>query len=110
MGMAAIPGQMHERLWHEGGTQPMLPSELLYHEFEERVAIGRQERVVIGPVHFELAVCVLVIALIRPPAEPEHCVANRPDQLVVTQQRRLVVAWLCLSVIAVAHCPPVRAQ
>jgi hypothetical protein len=110
MRVATAPGQMHERLWHEGCAQPVLPSELLDHEFEEHVAIGRHERVVIGPVHLELAVCVLVIALIRPPAEPEHRVANRPDQLVVTQQRCLVVARLCLSVITVAHCLPVRAQ
>src|ERR1700719_1498249 len=70
MRVATAPGQMHERLWHEGCAQPVLPSELLDHEFEEHVAIGRHERVVIGPVHLELAVCVLVIALIRPPAEP----------------------------------------
>jgi hypothetical protein len=84
VGVAATPGQMHERLWHEGGAQPMPLGELLDHEFEEHVAIGGHERVVIGRVQLELTVCVLVIALVRPPAEPEHRVANRLDQLVVT--------------------------
>src|SRR6266436_4189274 len=54
MSVAAISGQMHKRLWHKGGTQPMLLGELFDHEFKEDVAIGSDERIVIGPVHLEL--------------------------------------------------------
>src|SRR5271166_3914532 len=98
MGVAAIAGQMHERLWHEGGAQPMLASQLLDHEFEKDVAIGGDQRVVIGPIHLELAVGVLVIALIRRPAELEHRVADGTDQLVSAQECGLVVARLRLPV------------
>ena len=79
MGVAAIPGQMHERLRHEGGTQPVLPRQFFDHEFEEHVAIGGDQRVVVSPVHLELAVGVFVVALIGSPAEPQHCVADRAD-------------------------------
>src|ERR1700761_4326817 len=110
MGMATISGKVHERFRHKGGAQPVLPSQLPYHEFKENMSIGGGERVVIGPVHFELTVCILVITLIRPPAEPKHCVADCADQLIVPQQSCLVVARLCLAVPVVADRRPVRAQ
>src|SRR6516164_1604938 len=106
MRVAAIAGQMHERLGHECGAQPMLPCQFLDHEFEEGVAIGGDQRVVIGPVHLELAVGVLVIALIRRPAELEHRVADGTDQLVSAQERGLVVAGLRLPVQLVGDGPP----
>src|SRR5262249_59784688 len=40
----------------------------------------------------------------------QHCIADSADQLVVPQQRYLVVARLCLPVVVVAHCPAVRTQ
>jgi len=60
----------------------MLPGQLLDHEFEEDVAIGGDQGVIIGPVHLELAVGILVITLIRRPAELQHRIADRPDKVV----------------------------
>src|SRR5260370_16204248 len=95
MGVAAAPGQMHKRLWHEGRAQPMLPSELLDHEFEEHVAIGGHERIVISPIHLEFAGCVLVIALIWPPAHTQNFDTNRPVPIIMYSPRPLVVESVC---------------
>ena len=56
---------------------------------------------VVLPVHLELAVRVLVIVLIRRPAERDHAVADLGDGLVAAHQRLLVVAGLRLRVGAV---------
>ena len=108
--MAAIAGQMHKGLWHKGGAQSVPAGQLLDHEFEEDVAIGSDQRIVISPVHLELAIGVLVIALIRRPTELQHRVADRADQLVSAQQRSLVIAGLRLPVGLVGDCQAVGAQ
>src|SRR6266481_1732465 len=79
MGVTAISGQMHKRFRHKGGTQPMLLGELFDHEFEEHVAICSDERIVIGPVHLELAVCILVITLVGPPAKAQSEASPGPN-------------------------------
>ena len=110
MRVAAIAGQMHERLRHKGGAQSVLPRKLFDHEFEEHVAIGGDQRVVIGPVHLELAVGVLVIALIGRPAELKHRIANRADQLISAQECGLVIAGLRLPVGLVGDREAIRPQ
>ena len=98
MGMAAIAGEIDERLRHEGGAQPVLLGDRAHHIFEEGVAIGGRQRGVELPVHLELAVSVLVIVLIRLPAQRQHGVANLGDHLVAPHQGLLVVARLRLLV------------
>ena len=52
--------------------KPVLLGDRLGHVFEEGVLVGGLERVVILPVHLELAVRVLMVVLVRAPAELEH--------------------------------------
>ena len=52
------------------------------------------QRVVEVPVHLELAVGVLVVVLVGPPAELEHVVADLGDDVVAAHQGLLVVAGL----------------
>ena len=70
--VAAIAGQVLERLRHEGRPQPVLLGDRLHHELEERMLVGGGERIVELPVHLELAVRVLMIVLIGLPAELQH--------------------------------------
>ena len=76
----------------------MLLGDRLHHVFEERMPVGGLERGIVLPVHFELAVGILVIVLIRPPAERDHSVADFGDDFVAAHQRLLVVAGLGLDV------------
>ncbi len=98
MGVAAIAGEVREGLRHEGRAHAVLLGDRLRHVFEEDVAIGGQQSVVIFPVHLELAVRVLVVVLIGLPAEFQHAVADLGDDVVAPHQRLLVVAGLVLGV------------
>ena len=102
MHVAATAGEVEERLWHEGRAQAMLLGDGLDHIFEERHPVGGHERVGELPVHLELAVGVLVVVLVRRPAELEHGIANLADHVVAAHQCRLVVARLRLRVRRVA--------
>ena len=79
----------------------MLLGDRLHHELEERVAVGGDERVGEIPVHLELAVRVLVVVLVRAPAERQHGVADLGDDVVAAHQRLLVVAGLCRGIVFV---------
>ena len=63
--------------------------------------VGGLQRVVILPVHLELAVRVLVVVLIRVPAELQHRVADLADHVVAAHQCLLVVAGLGLMIAGV---------
>ena len=80
--VAPVAGQPLERLRHEGGAKPVPLGHGLDHEFEEGMLVRRRERAVELEVHFELAVRVLVIVLVGPPAELQHVVADFPDHVV----------------------------
>ena len=80
----------------------MLLGDRLDHIFEERHPVGGGQRVGELPVHLELAVGVLVIVLVRRPAELEHGIADLADHVVAAHQRRLVVAGLRLGVRRIA--------
>ena len=101
MRVAAVAGQVRERLRHEGRAQAVLLGDRLDHELEERMTVGGLQRAVVLPVHLELAVRVLVVVLVRPPAERDHAVADLGDGRVAAHQRLLVVAGLRLRVGAV---------
>ena len=60
-------------------------------------AVGGDQRVVVVPVHLELAVGVLMVVLVGLPAELQHGVADLGDDVVAAHQRLLVVAGLGLA-------------
>jgi hypothetical protein len=72
MGVTARAGEVDEGLGHEGGAQAVLFGDRAGHELEERVPVGGHQRAGIGPVHLELAVRVLVVALVGLPAQRQH--------------------------------------
>ena len=86
----------------------MLLRDRFHHVFEERVPVRRLQRGIVFPVHFELAVGILVIVLIRLPAERDHAVADFGDDFVAAHQRLLVVARLGLGIGAVGNRLAVR--
>ncbi len=79
----------------------MLLGDRLHHIFEEGVPVGGLESVVELPVHLELAVGILVVVLIRAPAELEHGVADLGDHVIAPHQRLLVVAGLGLVIAGI---------
>ena len=103
MHMAAIAGEVDEGLRHEGGAKPMLLGDRLHHELEEAELVGRGQRVVEVPVDLELAVGVLMIVLIGPPAEIDHGGADLGDDVEAAHDRRLVVAGLLLRIARVGN-------
>src|SRR5450631_2637401 len=106
MHVASIAGQMRERFWHEGRAHLVLFRDRLHHVFEERVAIRRDQGVIIFPVHFELAVGVFMVVLVRLPAELEHAVADLADDVIAPHQRGLVVTGLaCRSALSLMPVP-----
>ncbi len=103
--MAAVAGQVRERLRHEGRAQAVLLGDRLDHELEEGVPVGGGERVVVFPVHLELAVRVLMVVLVGLPAERQHVVADFGDHVVAAHQRLLVVAGLLGPVVGGRRSP-----
>ena len=71
---------------------------------EWRSAVTR--RVVEVPVHLELAVGVLVVVLVRAPAQLQHVVADLADDVVAAHQGLLVVARLGGVVLVVRDRAP----
>ena len=109
MRVTAVAGQMRKGLGHEGRAIAVILGNGLDHIFEEHMAIGGDQRVGIIPVHFELAVGILVIVLIRVPAEFQHRVADLTDHRKAPHQRLLIVAGLALVVGRVRHAAAVGA-
>jgi hypothetical protein len=86
MRVAAVAGQALEGLRHEGGAQAVLLGDGLHHELEEGMFVGGLQRVVIFPVHLELAVRILMVVLVGLPAERQHVIANLGDHVVAAHQ------------------------
>ena len=59
----------------------MLLGDRLHHEFEEGELIGRGQRVIEIPVDLELAIGVLMVILIGPPAQLNHGCGNFGDHV-----------------------------
>jgi len=89
--------------WSSGARTAGLLRERARHVLEEHDAVRRHKRVVIVPIDLELAVGVLVISLVRPPAKFLHILDERADQIVSAHQRVRVVARLGLHVQRVAE-------
>ena len=92
MEVAAVPGQVRERLGHERRDQPALLRQRLDHVAEEHSPVARGQRVVELEVLLELAVGVLVIGRVVVPPEPRDRLRDRRDEVEVPGQRAHVVA------------------
>ena len=103
MRVATVSTELGEWLWHEACPQSMVFSNRLGHEFEKYMFVRRGQAIVIFPVHFELPVAVLVVILVRVPAQFEHCVTDFPDDVVTPHKCTLVVTGFCLGVAFVRY-------
>ena len=101
MNVAAIAGQVRERLRHECRAHAVLFGYRLCHVLEEGVPVCGHESVVKVPIHLELAVSVLVVALIGLPSQLQHAIADLADDVVPAHEGRLVVAGFRLPVRSV---------
>jgi hypothetical protein len=92
--VAAVAGQVAERLRHERGDAPVLLRERVHHVAEEDGAVAARERVRVGEVLLELAVRVLVVVRVVAPAELVDVARDAGEELVVARQPVEVVAGL----------------
>ena len=94
MEVAAVTGQVTERLGHEGGDQAALLSERLDHVAKEDRPVAGREGVGEVEVLLELAVRVLVVGGVVVPAEPGDVARNLGHEVEVARERAHVVAGL----------------
>ena len=92
MEVAAVAGQVRERLGHERRDQPALLGQRLDHVAVEHSPVARGERVGVLEVLLELAVGVLVVGRVVVPPEPGHRLRDLRDEVEVAGQRAHVVA------------------
>ena len=104
--MTAVACQVGERLGHERRELVALLRHDVDHVAEEDRAIARDEDVVVLEVRLELAVRVLVVVRVVPPAEAVDVLRERRQELVVPVQRLRVVARLVGRVERVVHDEP----
>ena len=103
MRVTTVTGQVAEGFRHEGRTQTVVLGNRFYHVLEEHVLVRSSQRVVVIPVHLELAVGVLVVILVGIPAKLEHAIADFADDRVLAHQRLLIVAGLALRIGGVGN-------
>ena len=92
--VAAVPGQVAERLGHERRQQAALLGECVDHVAEEDRAVAARECVGVREVLLELTVRVLVVVGIVAPAELVDVLRDRGQEVVVPSQAAEVVAGL----------------
>ena len=92
--VAAVAGEVTERLRHEGRDQPALLGERLDHVAEEDGAVAGGERVGELEVLLELAVRVLVVVRVVVPAELRHVARDLRHEVEVARERAHVVTGL----------------
>ena len=100
--MGATAGQMVERLGEERRHHPVLLGDRLHHPAEERVPVGRRQRIGVTPVDLELAVGILVIVGVGVPAQLLHVPDQRRHQIEVAVQGDEVVTGLLEDVEGIA--------
>ncbi len=110
MSVAAITGQPLNRLGHESGAETVLFSHRFCHELEETVLVGCVQRIIVFPVHFKLAVGILMVVLIRTPAQLQHIIANLGDHIIAAHHRLLVIAWLGGGIVFIRDLRPIGGQ
>ena len=104
--VAAIAGQVRERLGHERREQPALLRQRLDHVAEEHRPVARGQRVVELEVLLELTVGVLVVGRVVVPPEPGHRLRDHRDEVEVAGQRAHVVTRLVERVERVGEGDP----
>ena len=92
--VAAVAGQVPERLGHERRDEPALLRERLDHVAEEHGAVAGRQRVGVREVLLELAVGVLVVGGVVVPAELVEVPRDVPDEVEVAGERPHVVTGL----------------
>ncbi len=92
--VAAVAGEVAERLGHEGRDQAALLGQRLDHVAEEDRAVAGGERVGEVEVLLELAVGVLVVGRVVVPAELGHVARDLRDEVEVARERAHVVTGL----------------
>ena len=103
MQVGAIAGEALDRLGIKAHAAAVLLRQGGGHHLEEGVAVGGGEGIGEGPVQLELAIGILVIGLIGPPAQLLHGADQFADQRIAPHQAQLVVAGLRLAIEAVGH-------
>ncbi len=101
MEVAAVAGQVAERLRHEGRDHPVLLRERVHHVAEEDRAVAARERVREREVLLELAVRVLVVVRVVAPAEVVAVLRDRGQEVVAPREPGHVVAGLLERVVRV---------
>ena len=104
--VAAVAGEVAERLRHERRDDPALLGERLDHVAEEDRAVGRGERVGEVEVLLELAVRVLVVVGVVVPAEVGEVARHLRDEVEVAGEAAHVVAGLVEAVERVGQLDP----
>ncbi len=94
MEVAAVTGEVAERLRHEGRDQAALLRERLDHVAEEDGAVAGGERVRELEVLLELAVRVLVVVRVVVPAELRHVARDLRHEVEVAREGAHVVTGL----------------
>ena len=94
MEVAAVSGEVGERLGHERGDEPPLLGQRLDHVAEEDRPVTRGERVRVLEVLLELPVGVLVIGGVVVPAQVGDRARHLGHEVQVARQRAHVVAGL----------------
>ena len=72
----------------------MFFSDRFGHKFEKAMAVGGDQRIVKVPVHFKLAVGILVVVLVRAPTHIQHIVTDFADHFIAPHHCLLIIARL----------------
>ena len=84
MRMTAITGQMTRRFRNGSGAHAIVLGHGHDHVLEENVLVSGFQCIVIIPVHFKLAIRVLVIILVGIPAKLEHRITDLANHWLLT--------------------------
>ena len=118
----ALPARSHSEMWQwqplpvrpgkglgmKVARRPCFSATDLTMNLKNDMPVGGGERVVVLPVHLELAVRVLMVVLIGLPAERQHVVADLGDDVVAAHQGLLIVAGLLGDVGGIGDLDAVR--
>ena len=94
MEVAAVAGEVRERLRHERRDAPVLLGERVHHVAEEDRAVAARQRVGVLEVLLELAVRVLVVVRVVAPAELVAVARDGRQEVVLPRQAGHVVTGL----------------
>jgi hypothetical protein len=108
--MATVTCQVREWLGHKGGAESVLFGDRLHHVLKKGMAIGGDEGIGIGPVHFKLTVGIFMIVLVGSPAQRQHPVTDFCNYVKAAHEGLLVVAGLTGCIAGVRELSSVGTQ